>query len=188
MFSAPLDARLHRLWAFTEIFTKATGKVALESDNFGLLIFGTGRTENWTHDYFLKFPIVRYHNTTSWSTIRMPKFEILPPGCNPALCGSQAPWIQGKVLHNVPSLIANIFVLFLINKRNWILTYLLTYLLQGPESFLRSQLVCSPSKNSPHFTEPECSLPHSQAAAKCLNPGPAQSSPYTHIPPPGNPS
>ena len=43
-------------------------------------------------------------------------------------------------------------------------------------------------KNSPHFTEPEGSLPHSQASATCLCPGPAQSSPYTHIPPPGDPS
>ena len=35
-----------------------------------------------------------------------------------------------------------------------------------------------------HFTEPEGSLPHSQASTTCLYPGPAQSSPYTHIPPP----
>jgi len=34
--------------------------------------------------------------------------------------------------------------------------------------------------------EPEGSLPHSQAPATCLYPGPAQSSPYTHIPPPGD--
>jgi len=39
-----------------------------------------------------------------------------------------------------------------------------------------------------HFTEPEGSLPHSQASATCLYPGPAQSSPYTHIPPPADPS
>jgi len=38
-------------------------------------------------------------------------------------------------------------------------------------------LVCSQSRNSPHFTEPEGSLPHSQASATCLYPGPAQSSP-----------
>ena len=36
--------------------------------------------------------------------------------------------------------------------------------------------------------EPEGSLPHSQASATCLYPGPAQSSPYTHIPPPADPS
>ena len=38
--------------------------------------------------------------------------------------------------------------------------------------------------------EPEGSLPHSQASATCLYPGPPQSSPYTHIPPPNiiNPS
>ena len=35
---------------------------------------------------------------------------------------------------------------------------------------------------------PEGLLPHSQASATCLYPGPAQSSPYTHIPPPGDPS
>ena len=32
--------------------------------------------------------------------------------------------------------------------------------------------------------EPEASLPHSQASATYLHPGPAQSSPYTHISPP----
>ena len=32
--------------------------------------------------------------------------------------------------------------------------------------------------------EPEGSLPHSQASATCPCPGPAQSSPHTHIPPP----
>ena len=31
------------------------------------------------------------------------------------------------------------------------------------------------------FTEPKGSLPHSQASATCLYPGPAQSSPHTHI-------
>jgi hypothetical protein len=40
----------------------------------------------------------------------------------------------------------------------------------------------------PHFTEPEGSLPHSQGSATCLYPRPAQSSSYTHIPPPGDPS
>ena len=36
--------------------------------------------------------------------------------------------------------------------------------------------------------EPEGSLPHSQASATCPYPGPAQSSPYTHILPTGDPS
>ena len=40
--------------------------------------------------------------------------------------------------------------------------------------------------HSDHFTEPEGSLPHSQASPNCLYPGPAQSSPSTHIPPPGD--
>jgi len=35
--------------------------------------------------------------------------------------------------------------------------------------------------------EPEGSLPHSQASANCPYPGPAQSSPHTHVLPPGDP-
>ena len=38
------------------------------------------------------------------------------------------------------------------------------------------------------FMEPEGSLPHSQASATSPYSGPAQSSPHTHIPPPGDPS
>jgi len=37
-------------------------------------------------------------------------------------------------------------------------------------------------KNSPHFMEPECSLPHSQVPSTCCYPEPARSSPYPHIP------
>jgi len=40
----------------------------------------------------------------------------------------------------------------------------------------------------PNFIEPEGSSPHSQASANFLYPGPAQSSPYTHIPLPEVPS
>ena len=36
--------------------------------------------------------------------------------------------------------------------------------------------------------EPEGSLPHSQASATCPYPVPAESSPHTDIPPPGDPS
>jgi len=55
-------------------------------------------------------------------------------------------------------------------------------LLHGAESFLRSSLVFSQSRNSPHFIETEGSLPHSQMPATCPYPEPAQSSPYPHIP------
>ena len=41
---------------------------------------------------------------------------------------------------------------------------------------------------APHFMEPEVSLPHSQMSANCSYPGLAQFSPYTHIPPPRDPS
>jgi len=45
------------------------------------------------------------------------------------------------------------------------------------------------SQEIPHISRnPQGSLPHSQASAACLYPGPAQSSPYIHIPPPGDPS
>ena len=59
-------------------------------------------------------------------------------------------------------------------------------------------MVQSPSREANWFAasqeiprisrEPEGSLPHSQASATCLYPGLAQFSPYTHIPPPGDPS
>jgi hypothetical protein len=41
--------------------------------------------------------------------------------------------------------------------------------------------LCSQSRNSPHFTEPEGSLPHSQVPTTCLYPESTQSSPYPHI-------
>ena len=67
------------------------------------------------------------------------------------------------------------------NNKNTLLTPRCRVLL---EKLTGLQLV----KKFSHFTEPEGSLPHSQASATCLYPGPAQSSPYTHIPPPGDPS
>ena len=69
------------------------------------------------------------------------------------------------------------------------LTYLLTYLLTPWCTVLLEQLTgLQLVKKFPNFTEPEGLLLHSQASATCLYPGPAQSSPYIHIPPPADPS
>ena len=67
----------------------------------------------------------------------------------------------------------------------YIYIYIYTYLLTPWCRVLLEKLTGLQLVN---FTEPEGSLPHSQASATCLYHGPAQSSPYTHIPPLGNPS
>jgi hypothetical protein len=46
------------------------------------------------------------------------------------------------------------------NNDMWCNTYLFTYSME--QSFLRIEPICSYSRNSPHFMEPEGSLPHSQ--------------------------
>ena len=60
------------------------------------------------------------------------------------------------------------------------LTQLVSYLLYGAESFLRSYPVFSQSRNSPHFMEPEGSLPHSLVPATYPYPEPTRSSPCAH--------
>ena len=58
-----------------------------------------------------------------------------------------------------------------------LLTYLLTYLLTPCIRVLLEKPVFSYSRNSPHFTETEGSLPHSQLPASFPYPEPARSSP-----------
>ena len=60
--------------------------------------------------------------------------------------------------------------------------YLLTHSTVQSPSWAADRFAAS-QEIPPHFTDPEGSLPHSQASATCLCPGLAQSSPYTHIPP-----
>ena len=70
---------------------------------------------------------------------------------------------------------------------NWH-TYLLTYLLHGAESFLRSQLVLQLVKKFPAFLEPEGSSPYSQVPASCPHPELTPSSPHNPLPIPEDPS
>jgi hypothetical protein len=58
-------------------------------------------------------------------------------------------------------------------------TYLLTY---GAEPFLRSHQLCSLSRTSQEFKEPEGSLPCSQEPSTGPHPQPDRSSSYHHIP------
>jgi hypothetical protein len=54
---------------------------------------------------------------------------------------------------------------------------LLTYLFHGAENFLESYPFLSSSRNSPHFMEPEGSLPRLQVSATSPYPEPDQISP-----------
>jgi len=67
--------------------------------------------------------------------------------------------------------------------------YLLTYLLtQYNRVLLEKPNVLSQSRNSPHFMEPEGSLPHTQEPATRPYPEPDQSSLYPPHHTSGNPS
>ena len=66
-------------------------------------------------------------------------------------------------------------------------TYLFTYSMIQSPSWEANWFAAS--QEIPRiFMEPESSLPHPQVSATCPYPGPAQSRPHTHIPPPGDPS
>ena len=70
----------------------------------------------------------------------------------------------------------------------YLLTYLFTYLLHGPEPFLRSYLVLPLVKKLPAFLEPEGSSPYSQVPATYSYPEPTPSSPHNPLPLSENPS
>ena len=64
-----------------------------------------------------------------------------------------------------------------------------TYLLTPWSGVLLGKLTGSQlARNSPHFMEPEGSLPHSQVPSTCPYPEPALSSPYPYISLPEDPS
>jgi len=66
--------------------------------------------------------------------------------------------------------------------------YLLTYLLHGAQSFLRSYLVLQLVKKFTAFLEPEGSSPYSQVPATCPYLEPIPSSPHNPLPLPEDPS
>jgi len=80
----------------------------------------------------------------------------------------------------------------------YLLTYLFTYIITNLITYLLTCcMVQSPycqsnwfatSQDIPRIHGPKISIPHSQASVTCLYPVPFQSSPYTHIPIPGDPS
>jgi hypothetical protein len=61
------------------------------------------------------------------------------------------------------------------------LTCNLHTLTHGAEPFLRRRQLCSYSRTSLHFMEPEGSFPYSQEPSTCPYPKPDRSSPYHHI-------
>jgi hypothetical protein len=75
-----------------------------------------------------------------------------------------------------------------VDRNHWV-TYLLTYLLHGAESFLRSWPEFAASQEIPRiFREPENSLPYSQVPTTCLYPEPSPSSPQDPLQLPEDPS
>ena len=62
------------------------------------------------------------------------------------------------------------------------------YLLTPWSSVLEKLTSLHLARNSPHFMEPEGSLPHSQVSTTRPYPQPARSSPHPHIPLPEDPS
>jgi hypothetical protein len=67
------------------------------------------------------------------------------------------------------------------HSQSLISTYLLTYLLtHGAERFLRSCQLCSHSRSSQRFIEPEGSLPPSQEPSTGPYPEPDRSNPHHH--------
>jgi len=65
-------------------------------------------------------------------------------------------------------------------------TYLLTYSMVQSPSWAANWFAAS--QEIPRISRYPKAFPHSQEHANCLYPGTAQSSPYDHIPLPGDPS
>jgi hypothetical protein len=101
--------------------------------------------------------------------------------------GPQHSWTLQAININIsiPSFSTQLFlscfriVCFYLTILSYLLTYSLTY---GAEPFLRSCQLCSYSRTSQHFMEPEGSLPCSQEPSTDPYPKPDQSSPYHSIP------
>jgi hypothetical protein len=91
---------------------------------------------------------------------------------HPQIKSVQCPWILTTLTHVYFSETEISFQIFLLNHHS---------LIHGAEPFLRSYQLCSYSRTSQHFIEPEDSLPCSQESSTGLYPERDQSNPYHHI-------
>ena len=120
-----------------------------------------GQVQRYVRIQAIKLGFVSVYTTYIADTERCPHTESYPRHCHSCVSLS-------GILPYIPLLSSHSVHTYLLNPWCRVLLEKLTGL----------QLV------NPHFTEPEGSLPHSQASATCLYPVPAQDSPHTHIPPP----
>src|SRR5215468_6331814 len=120
---------------------------------------------------------LKIHPTYVWVSTMVSFPEVYPP--TPCASLSPPPYAP----HAPP------ISFFSINHPQLLLLLLLTYLLHGAESFLRSWSVFAASQEIPCiFMEPESSLPYSQVPATRPYPEPTPSSPHDSLQLPEDPT
>jgi hypothetical protein len=97
------------------------------------------------------------------------------PDCDAVWSGRRASTLQKKNTVSIYALKKESVSFVLKVSYPYSSLYLLTY---GAEPFLKSRQLCSPSRTSQHFMEPEVSIPCSQEPSTGLYPEPYHSSLY----------